>query len=97
MAPCHGNFAMCSTPVFDATMVEIGIFNKIVIIIPIHPLVSPIIKVSALNTRETSFLLAPMLLKIPISYVRSNTEIYVMIPIIMEDTTKEMETNPIST
>ena len=35
--------------------------------------------------------------RMPISLVRSKTEIYVMMPIIMEDTTSEMLTNAIST
>ena len=34
--------------------------------------------------------------KIPISFVLSNTEIYVIIPIIIEDTTREIETNAVS-
>ena len=61
-----------------------------VIIIPIKPEHKPIIKVSALNTRVISFFLAPSALNIPISLVRSNTEIYVIIPIIIEDTTRDI-------
>ena len=53
--------------------------------------------VSALNTREISFFDAPMLRNTPISFVRSNTEIYVMIPIMIELTTSEIATNAIST
>ena len=40
---------------------------------------------------------APIALKIPISFVLSYTEMYVIIPIIIEDTTKEIDTNAINT
>ena len=53
--------------------------------------------VSALNTRVISFLLAPIERKIPISFVRSNTEIYVMIPIMMLDTMSDTDTKAIKT
>ena len=53
----------------------IGIFKSIVTIIPIKPDVKPTINVSALNTLEISFLLAPIALSIPISFVLYNTEI----------------------
>ena len=53
----------------------IGILRSSVTPIPMTPAVKPIINVSALKTRETSFLLAPIALKIPISFVLSNTEI----------------------
>ena len=33
----------------------------------------------------------------PISFVRSNTEIYVIMPIIIDETTREIETNAIKT
>ena len=46
-----------------------------VTIIPSNPAAAPIIKVSALNTLDISFLEAPILLKIPISLVLSKTEI----------------------
>ena len=48
-------------------------FRNIVIIIPIPPAMKPSINVSALNNLETSFLLAPIALKIPISFVLSRT------------------------
>ena len=53
----------------------IGIFKSNVTPIPIAPEVKPTINVSALNTREISFLEAPIALKIPISLVLSRTEI----------------------
>ena len=65
--------------------------------IPINPATNPIISVSALNTLETSFFDAPILLNIPISFVLSKTDIYVIIPIIIDDTTSEIPTNAINT
>ena len=44
-----------------------------------------------------SFLEAPILRKIPISLVLSSTDIYVIIPIIIDETTKEIPTNAINT
>ena len=64
---------------------------------PNTPLINPIMNVSALNTRVISFLLAPMERKIPISFVRSNTEIYVMIPIMILDTMSDTDTKAIKT
>ena len=52
-----------------------GISKSLAIIIPNNPDVSPIINVSALNTRVTSFLRAPKALNIPISLVLSKTDI----------------------
>ena len=64
---------------------------------PMAPEQKPSMSVSALNTREMSRLLAPMARRMPISFVRSSTEIYVMMPIIMLDTMSEMATNAMST
>ena len=64
---------------------------------PITPAVKPIMIVSALNTLETSIFLAPILLKIPISFVRSITDTYVIIPIIIELTTSETPAKAINT
>ena len=58
---------------------------------------SPMINVSALNTLDISFLEAPMLRRIPISLVLSRTEMYVMIPIMMDETINEIATNAMST
>ena len=96
-APLTGNLAICETPVIFSTTTLIGTFNTKVINIPNTPLVNPIMNVSALNTRVISFLLAPMERKIPISFVRSNTEIYVMIPIIILDTMSDTDTKAIKT
>ena len=65
--------------------------------IPKIPAINPTINVSALNTLDISFLDAPIALKIPISFVLSNTDIYVIIPIIIEETTNEIATNAINT
>ena len=46
---------------------------------------------------ETFRLEAPIALRIPISLVRSRTEIRVMTAIMIEETTKEIETKAIST
>ena len=43
-----------------------------------------------------SFFDAPIALSIPISFVLSNTEMYVIIPIIIDDTTSDMLTNAIN-
>ena len=59
---------------------------------PTAPAQKPMIRVSALNIPETFFLEAPMARRTPISFVRSCTEIRVITPIIIEDTTKEIAT-----
>ena len=64
-------------------MLFIGNVNNIVIPIPNSPAIKPTINVSALNTLEISFLDAPIALNIPISFVLSSTDIYVIIPIII--------------
>ncbi|MNV65585.1 hypothetical protein D3C71_1582860 [compost metagenome] len=53
--------------------------------------------VSALNTRVISFLRAPSARSTPISFVRSMTEIYVIIAIMIKDTTREIAAKAIST
>ena len=53
--------------------------------------------VSALNMRAMSFFEAPIARSIPISLVLSRTEMYVMTPIMIEDTISEIATNAIST
>ena len=73
----------------------VGISNISVIPIPITPETLPTIKVSALNTRDTSCFDAPMARRMPISFVRSSTDIYVIIPIIIEDTTRDIATKAI--
>ena len=78
-------------------IILVGINRSKVIPIPISPDNKPIINVSALNTLEISFFDAPIALKIPISYVLSNTEIYVIIPIIIEETISDIATNAINT
>ena len=68
----------------------IGGIKAYVIPTPNNPDNNPIINVSALNTRLISFFLAPNAFKIPISFVLSKTEIYIIIPIIILDTTNEI-------
>ena len=72
-------------------------FNSIVTTIPNTPATKPSINVSALNIFETSFLEVPIALSIPISFVLSKTEIYVIIAIIMLDTISDIDTNAIKT
>ena len=74
-----------------------GMQNKYVNNTPIRPDAKPMMTVSTLNIPATSRLDAPTARKIPISLVRSCTEISVITPIMMEETIKEMETNAIKT
>ena len=95
--PAAGNTAMLEIPTILCIIRLIGIHSSRVTPIPSTPAVSPTIKVSALNTLEISFLEAPMLLSMPISFVLSNTDMYVIIPIMIEDTISEIATKAIST
>ena len=74
-----------------------GIHNSSVTTIPSAPETKPSISVYALNILETSFLEAPILLNTPISLVLSSTEMYVIIPIIIEETISDIATNAINT
>lgn len=94
---CQGKKASTFTPVTDIIILLIGIVSNTVTPIPISPDTKPVMKVSALNTLEISFLDAPIALKIPISFVLSNTEIYVIIPIIIDETINDIATNAINT
>ena len=78
-------------------MLLIGMLSNNVTTIPKIPAINPTINVSALNTLDISFLLAPIAIKISIYFVLSNTYIYVIIPIIIEETTNEIATNAINT
>ena len=95
--PSVGNVDTFLIPDKFLIIMFIGIFNKIVIVIPSNPEIKPMINVSALKTLEISFFLAPMALKIPISFVLSKTQIYVITPIIIEDTINDILTNAINT
>ena len=75
----------------------VGMTSKDAMAIPINPENTPIIKVSALNTKVISDFLAPNDLRIPISFVLSSTEMYVIIPIIIDETNKEIEAKAIRT
>ena len=93
IAPTIGNLDKDEIPVIDFITEFIGIFKSTVTNMPNTPANNPSINVSALNTRVTSFLLAPIALKIPISFVLSITEIYVIIDIIIDETTSDILTN----
>jgi len=58
IAPSKGKTLILDTPATLLIIKLIGMFNNIVVIIPITPATKPTIKVSALKTRDTSFLLA---------------------------------------
>ena len=75
----------------------IGINNNNEIPTPNNPEQSPMINVSALNTWDILCFDAPIARKIPISLVRSITDMNVIIPIIIEETISETATNAIST
>ena len=70
-----GNFSLKVPSDATLTIRFIGIFNSTVISTPITPDVRPTIIVSELNTRDISFFDAPIERRIPISLVRSRTEI----------------------
>ena len=75
----------------------VGISRSSVVRIPNIPENNPTINVSALNIEEIFFFEAPIALSIPISLVLSRTDMYVIIPIIMEDTINDILTNAINT
>ena len=76
IAPPNGNAALILLISVSArTTAVIGMQRITVITIPITPAANPMIKVSALNTREMSLYEAPIERRIPISFVRSSTEI----------------------
>ena len=74
IAPPIGSIATLDMPDRFLIMMFIGIVRSRVISIPIIPAINPSINVSALNTRDISFLLAPIARNIPISLVLSRTE-----------------------
>ena len=84
-------------PVSACNIALIGIHKRYVTSTPSNPEENPIITVSALNILETFFFDAPIALKIPISLVRSCTDIKVITPIIIEDTTNDTATKAIKT
>ena len=69
---------MDATPDNDSIILLIGINRSRVNPIPKPPERSPMIRVSALKILEMFRLEAPILLKIPISFVLSRTEIKVI-------------------
>ena len=73
--PETGSLDIPEISVIFLMIILIGTLSNNVIIIPIIPATKPTITVSALNTRDTSFLYAPILRNIPISLVLSRTEI----------------------
>ena len=73
IAPPIGSVAILDISVTFLIIMFIGIFRITVTRIPIIPEQDPTINVSALKTREISFLLAPIALKIPIYFVLFRT------------------------
>ena len=73
--PASGSCAMFATPLRSSTIALIGMFSSSVTPMPSRPEMSPMMNASALKTCEMSFLLAPMDHRMPISFVRSSTEI----------------------
>ena len=73
IVPPIGSIATLDMPDRFLIMMFIGIVRSRVISIPIIPAINPSINVSALNTRDISFLLAPIARNIPISLVLSRT------------------------
>ena len=69
-------------------MVDVPIVGKVTAGLPI---------LAVENIEDTFPFEAPIALNTPISFVLSYTEIYVIIPIIIDDTTKEIEINAINT
>ena len=78
-------------------MALMGMHRSAVMHTPMVPDANPMITVSAVNMLETLRFEAPMDRSTPISLVRSCTEIRVITPIMMEDTTSDIATNAIST
>jgi hypothetical protein len=64
---------------------------------PRSPAQRPTSSVSALKTCETLRFDAPRARRMPISFVRSSTEMCVMMPIMMQETTSDTATNAMST
>ena len=95
--PCHGKTATFFISASAYIIALIGKFKSTVMPMPIIPAENPIISVSALNTRATSFFDAPNARNTPISFILSSTDIYVIIPIIIDETTKDTDTKPIRT
>ena len=96
-APDHGRTATFGIPERISMIMLIGRSNNTVTINPRDPEMKPMIRLSAVKTFLISRLEAPMERRIPISLVLSNTEIYVMIPIIIDETIREMATKAIRT
>ena len=95
--PETGNFATPDISDMAFIIILAGMHSNNVTPMPITPAVNPIIIVSALNTLDISDFEAPMLRSMPISFVRSRTEMYVMIPIMIDETTSAIATNAIKT
>jgi len=71
---CQGSFATLAMLNFDSTMMFVGIVSRIVNMMPTTPATKPTMSVSALKTQRMSRLLAPMERRMPISFLRSKTE-----------------------
>ena len=91
-AATGGRKALAAMPAISRIRMLMGMISSSVRAMPTNPAARPTSMVSALKTRLISRLDAPTARRIPISLVRSSTEMLVMMPIIMEDTTKEIAT-----
>ena len=78
-------------------MLLIGIQASMLTPTPRAPEKSPMMRVSALKTREMLRFDAPIARKIPISLVRSMTEMWVIMPIMMQLTMRDTATKAMST
>ena len=92
-----GNSATLGTSKTLYTMMLAGMQASAVKPTPSKPAIRPSMMVSALNTRLISPFDAPIERRMPIYFLRSSTEMYVMTPIMMEDTMSEMATKAMST
>ena len=98
MAAPIGKIALrFAIPVRACKIIFIGIHSRYVTTTPKSPEANPTIIVSALNILETFLFEAPIARKIPISFVLSWTEINVITPIIIDDTTSDIATKAINT
>ena len=95
---CHHD--TCMSPLMPSTAASMTLpiaETATAISTPIAPEYAPSIADSAMNTRDISFLRAPRLLSTPIYFLRSSSEVYMMMAIMMVETMSEMAAKPTST
>ena len=96
-APAGSTARTESVPTRCAMIELIGNVSSTEMPTPIRPAQKPMMNVSALNTCEMLRFEAPSARRMPISFVRSSTEMCVMMPIMMQETMSETATKAIST